>query len=312
MAPSPEISVDVVYTWVDGSWPGFMDQVRAHAESEADGHPKRYRDLHQILRYSLRSLETYAPWTDRVYLVTARPQVPAWLDTGNPRLRLVHHDEYIPSRFLPTFNSRVIESYMHELPGIADHFLMMNDDYLFGRRTERTDFLTAQGRVRLFGTLLGECMVEKVYASDRWFLNEWYLPRFINLSFVEHTPRLIDKQYFREMFEWKAEDAEKTRSSKFRRLENLRISRLYNMYCRSHYRDRTEMVTAWELSGYHSFLKVNDRLARQRRAFSRLRRKAPKFYCLNDDLGADYNAEVVSLVDRFLESMYPEPSSFEL
>nr|WP_284289061.1 hypothetical protein [Angustibacter aerolatus] len=51
--------------------------------------------LHQpttSLRYSLRSLEAYADWIRTVYLVTD-DQVPDWLDTTNPRVRVVSHRE---------------------------------------------------------------------------------------------------------------------------------------------------------------------------------------------------------------------------
>ena len=40
----------------------------------------RYADFDQI-KYSLRSIEMYAPWANHIYIVT-NGQVPDWLNTG--------------------------------------------------------------------------------------------------------------------------------------------------------------------------------------------------------------------------------------
>src|SRR5690606_39416404 len=87
--------IDVVYTWVDGADPEWNRQ-RAEAlgapnngvtMAPAADHEARFRS-HDELRYSLRSLEMYAPWVRRVHIVTAG-QVPYWLDTSHPRVNLV-------------------------------------------------------------------------------------------------------------------------------------------------------------------------------------------------------------------------------
>lgn len=69
--------IDVVYTWVDGADP-VWNQARAAALGSpqditlatAATHAARFRS-HDELRYSLRSLEMFAPWVRRVHIVTA-------------------------------------------------------------------------------------------------------------------------------------------------------------------------------------------------------------------------------------------------
>ena len=78
--------MDVVYTWVDGDTPGYAELLRQYARRQLDLNPNRFRDNLDILKYSLRSLERYAPWIRKLYLVTARPQVPRWLDLEAPEL----------------------------------------------------------------------------------------------------------------------------------------------------------------------------------------------------------------------------------
>ncbi len=83
--------------WVDGGDPAWQAKKRAvtgeMAEgSETDG-KARYVDNDE-LRYSLRSVEKYAPWIRRIFIVTDG-QTPAWLDTSNPRVCVVDHREIL-------------------------------------------------------------------------------------------------------------------------------------------------------------------------------------------------------------------------
>ena len=133
--------IDVVYTWVDGSDPAWL----ARKAAAQDEYFQRTGVLHALaandsrfasrdeLRYSLRSLDMYADWVRHVYLVTDN-QVPAWLDTSNPRLTVVTPRELFGDRGrLPTFNSHAIESQLHRIDGLSEHYLYLNDDVFFGR-----------------------------------------------------------------------------------------------------------------------------------------------------------------------------------
>ena len=50
---------DIVYTWVDGDEPEYIDTLNEYAEIKRDLNPERYRDGFNILKYSLRSLEDH-------------------------------------------------------------------------------------------------------------------------------------------------------------------------------------------------------------------------------------------------------------
>ena len=49
----------------------------------------RWVVVFQELRYSLRSVEKYAPWVRNIYIVT-NGQIPYWLDLSHPRIRCAH------------------------------------------------------------------------------------------------------------------------------------------------------------------------------------------------------------------------------
>jgi hypothetical protein len=148
--------VDVVYTWVDGDDPAWLrarDEVLGR--TGVDGRPNdavapgRFRS-HDELRYSLRSLAAFAHFVRRIFIVTAG-QVPPWLNVDHPRVRVVDHREiFPPDGCLPTFNSHAIESRLHHIQGLAEHYLYMNDDFLFGRPVTVNRFFHGNGMTRFF------------------------------------------------------------------------------------------------------------------------------------------------------------------
>lgn len=103
----------MVYTWVNGSDPVFLKNLQKHVPiMDLSTAASRFSDKDE-LRYSLRSLEMYAPWVRHVYIVT-NGQIPSWLDMDNPRMTLVSHEDiFLNKSDLPTFSSPAIESHIH-------------------------------------------------------------------------------------------------------------------------------------------------------------------------------------------------------
>ena len=106
-------------------------------------------------------------------------------------------------------------------------------------------------------------------------------------------------------------EVEATRRQKFRHDHDLRMDKLYRQFLLTRHRDRIVVEPFWRLLHYHTFHKIENGFARQQRAFARLRRHPPKFYCLNDDQRGTPDPQVSALVRAFLEEQYPTPSSFE-
>ena len=50
----------------------------------------RFED-NEELRYSLRSIERFAPWVRHIYIIT-NGQIPYWLNLENPRITIVTHN----------------------------------------------------------------------------------------------------------------------------------------------------------------------------------------------------------------------------
>lgn len=140
--------IDVVYTWVDGSDPSWLER-RAGMDPQggklaADALDPARTTNRDELRYSLRSLAMNAGWVNHIWLVTDG-QVPSWLAT-HPKLTVVRHEEiFTDPSALPTFNSHAIECQLHHIDGLAEHFLYLNDDFFFGRPVQPELFFHGNG-----------------------------------------------------------------------------------------------------------------------------------------------------------------------
>ncbi|WP_329564780.1 stealth family protein [Kitasatospora sp. NBC_01266] len=141
--------IDAVITWVDDSDPVWRGRraaaLAALPEPPATGDgPERFHNRDE-LRYCLRSIAMYAPWIRHVFLVTDGQQ-PDWLVAGHPDLTVVsHRDLFEDPAVLPVFNSHAIETQLHRIPGLSEHFLYFNDDMFLGRPVRPEQFFRGNG-----------------------------------------------------------------------------------------------------------------------------------------------------------------------
>lgn len=161
MRPAAEFPIDAVCLWVDGSDPAWMATAAAAFQEEQRRHPScgivhsHLREPERVppfakdeLYYGCKLVEKHMPWLRTYYLVTAKPQKPWWWKErmGNTRCVIVHHEDIFDdvSR-LPTFNSVTIQTQLSNIPGLAEHFILFDDDFFVGQPMKRTDFFTADG-----------------------------------------------------------------------------------------------------------------------------------------------------------------------
>lgn len=120
--------IDFVVPWVDcndSEWIKLYHHYRCteeHVEDEA-----RYRNW-DIFKYWFRAVEQYAPWVNKVFLVT-NGTFPKFINPNHPKLVLINHLDYIPSKFLPTFNANTIELNIFRIKELSERFVYFNDDF---------------------------------------------------------------------------------------------------------------------------------------------------------------------------------------
>lgn len=310
--------IDVVYTWVDDSFPGYLDLLNQYAETKHDLNPNRTRDNMDLLKYSLRSLQEHLPWIRNVYLFTCRPQVPQWMNQAAKGLKIVHHDEVIDEQYLPTFSSHTIISHIHKLPGLSDQFLYVEDDMLFDNTVKYSDLTDEQGRIIFYP--------QKNYTTDAklrnskdqspWNLAQSECNHLLNEAFtsenrhdVNHIPLFIDREVWSEMEQRWPEEIHQTRTCRFRSPHNIACEYLYPYY--AIYSKKGILTSRANTKRFMHYHPMENYQLWAWYGIWRINRKRPKFLALNDNFDDKPHDGVVKTMKKFLAERYPTPSRFE-
>ena len=306
--------IDLVYTWVDGSDPEWQ---RRRAEvSGTPYHPEAASDARYIsrdeLRYSLRSVHMFAPWVRKIYIVTD-DQVPAWLDTRRANIQMVSHKEiFSDSSALPTFSSRAIESQLHHIDGLSEHFLYLNDDMFFARPVTPDLFFTGNGMSKFFPSknLIppGDASVDVTPVQAGAMNNRRLLERRFGRKIthtLQHAPYALQRSVRAEIEREFPKEYRATMMSRLRELHTITVTSSLHHY----YAYLTGRAVPGQLSYGYIRLdapKITRRLARA------LARRDYDTLCLNDSTSSFAEVEKQkTILTPFFESYFPIRSPYE-
>ncbi|WP_030548153.1 stealth family protein [Streptomyces albus] len=325
--------LDIVYTWVDGADPELSAKRAAYRDGGAGGdgggeavgaggkeppriHARetgasRYTSRDE-LKYSLRSLEMYAPFVRSVYIVTDG-QVPSWLNTAAPGIRVVDHKEiFTDPTGLPVFNSHAIGTQLHHIPGLSDRYLYFNDDVFLGRPVGPEAFFHGNGMAKLpfSPAQLGlgaphpdEPAPNSAGKNVRRLMLEAH-GRFTVNKFM-HTPHPQIRAVMEEIEERFAEDVERTSRSRFRSVTDIAMgASLHHHHA---------YLTGRAVPGSYKLRYVDvARPDAEERLAELLSTRCFDFFCLNDvDTPAGEQERIAARLHAFLEEYFPFPSRFE-
>ena len=115
--------------------------------SDHDRDSVRYRswELEGLL---IQCVRKFMPWVRTIHIILAQKSQERYLEeclaVSGERLadgiHIVYHEDIMPKKFLPTFNSRAIEMYLHRIPGLSDYFIYGNDDMFPLSPLKESDF----------------------------------------------------------------------------------------------------------------------------------------------------------------------------
>lgn len=326
--------IDFVVTWVDGNDPAWLAERREYMPDRDDtgSSDNRFRDW-DLMRYWFRGVEKFAPWVNRVYFVTWGHH-PQWLNLDHPKLTLVKHTDFIPSEYLPTFNSNAIELNIHRISGLSERFVLFNDD-MFPIDYIRPEDFFCQGlpcETALLGQLsalspedvfphtilnniaiLNKHFSKKEVVSKHW--KKFYSPKYgkdllrnLLLSPARYFSCFNDlhmtSAYLRSSFQevWDAEP------------------KLLDAACRNRFRTKDDimhwLVKWWQFCEGRFCPKASGwvkkfELGADEVPINAVRQQAYKIVCLNDsDPNLDFSATQAALQDAF-ETILPKKSAFE-
>jgi hypothetical protein len=134
-------TIDFVIPWVDGNDPEWQAEKAKYSPSKnSEACDKRYKDMNlNFLPYWFRGVEKFAPWVNKIHFITCG-HLPKWLNSKHPKLNLVKHTDYMPQEYLPTFNSLAIIFNVHRIAGLAENFVLFNDDMYLLNKVNTGDF----------------------------------------------------------------------------------------------------------------------------------------------------------------------------
>lgn len=308
--------VDIVYTWVDGDDPAWQARKRAAlgtglaaTSHSADAAIAARYDSRDELRYSLRSVQQFANWVRRIWVVTDR-QRPSWL-VPDERLTVVdHRDIFADPAALPAFNSHAIESQLHHIPGLADHYLYLNDDMLFGAPARPEMFFHSNGMVKFFPSpaLIDprdhtdeDQGVTAAAKNNRDFIERTFDRTITNK--LRHTPQAQSRSLLEDFEREHPEIFEKVMRSRFRnRADNALPSSLSQYYAFARGRAVPGVIR-------HAYVDLGNRLA-EHALENWLRRRDFICLCINDS--GDTTPQAQAALARFFEEYFPLPSVWEI
>lgn len=171
--------IDFVITWVDSSDQKWL--AKKNKSLQKIGQPmedstgdNRYRD-YGTLKYLLRSIEKYASWVNKIYLITD-DQKPSWMkdDLSGTKLQIIDHKDIIPANALPTFNSNAIELCMDNIPNLSDLFVSFNDDWLINKKVYPEDFFDNEipRDFRLYQAFVANSPYDQLQFNDTFGINQ--------------------------------------------------------------------------------------------------------------------------------------------
>ncbi len=309
--------IDVVYTWVDGTDPVWQ-QRKALAQQRPPESPlhelaanaSRYASRDE-LKYSLRSVDMYAPWVRHIYLVTD-DQTPEWLRTDHPRLTVVSHAELFGERGrLPTFNSHAIETQLHHLDGLAENYLYFNDDVFLGHPVPPETFVLANGLSRFFLSSVktddgpvrpGDLPITTAAKNNRDLLIEKFGRMTVNK--FQHAPHSLRRSVMVELEHLFADRVAATAAAPFRSPTDLSLSAALGHY----YGFLTGRAVPGKLRYSYADIARPETPERLRLL---LRRRDCAAFCLNDHDSSRLSPARSETMRRFLDCYFPLPSQFE-
>lgn len=308
--------IDVVYTWVDGLDPAWnqarldrLATMSGTATTRESSGRARFISRDE-LRYSMRSVHLFAPWVRKIHLVTAG-QVPKWLDQSHPMVSIVDHQAILPPEALPTFNSHAIESSLHHLPDLAEHFIYFNDDFFLGRPLGPEAFFSPAGlaAVWLSPSTIG---LEETPDAAPYLKAAWNNRRLLQEAFgVVITDNLAHAPY-------------PHRRSVLEEIER-RFPAEMAATARSPFRSETDLSTLSSFAQHYALLTGRAFVGQSERAYINISNsdlewhlkkaleRQQDFLCLADHHDHALNSERLNqTLDQFMSAYFPVTAPWEL
>ena len=294
----PPFPIDIVYTW--------------KGENESNDMRLRYNNE---LKYSLRSLELFAPWVNKIFILMNNAKQPSWIK-DNSKIIIVEHSETFPSeKYLPNTNSNAIETTIANIKDLSNHYIYFNDDIFLGRKVKYTDFFTSDGKALIDDYTL---QTRNIVKEDGKQKLKFELPKSAD-KLYKHIPISLIKNLVLDFNKTYSDYVDWIRMTKKRKDKGYDICEKNNLLspCQQiHYPiaefvylhkkakivDNENTSSVFVSSAIDDFSEKLDDIASRR----------PKFFCINDVEPDPAKRKVIaSQMLRFFKKYFPNKADFE-
>ena len=288
------------------------------------------------MRYWFRGVEKFAPWVNKIHFVTCG-QIPKWLNTNNPKINLVNHSDYIPEKYLPTFNSNAIEINLHRIEELSEKFVYFNDDMFLINKVKPQDFFF-KGKPCYAAILNANISHRKnnnhAETANMDIINDYFKKnevlkknffKWFNFKYGKqlirticllpwndfpgilnaHLPNAFLKSTFETVWEKEKDVLEETSSHKFRDVMDVNqwIFEDWQLASGNFYPRNAKIGKTYAICDDDDF---------NQKIYNIIRNQKMKMICVNDMvLETDFESKKKQLLNAF-EKILPEKSSFEI
>lgn len=310
------LAIDLVYLWVDGDdseWLAKRNTFIGNVEQSSSANCKGRYMNNDELKFSLRSVEKYAPWINSIYIVTDN-QIPQWIDLTNPKIKIVDHKEIMPQNILPCYNSALIEQFLYKIEGLSEYFLYANDDMFVNNMVSPRSFFTDEGFPIIRFT-------RKPLRRLRWFWREEMRKKPLhNYSRkIKNAAELVEKKYgiyyngmpHHNIDAYLKSDCQRVSEQIFKdEFMQMRMSRLRNS--EDIQRVIYSYVALAERRGQLHYCSKKESLyihIYKDKHYKYYEKFNPMLFCMNDSQYAQDSDRIKST--KFLSEIFPQKSQFE-
>ena len=332
--------IDIVIPWVDDSDPVWRKNKDAwyqklNPDQNANSHT-RYQSWDN-LRYWFRAVEKFLPWFHKIYFLTYG-HVPDFLRIDDARLCVVRHEDFIPTKFLPTFQINAIEMNLHRISGLSENILYFNDDsflldyveedYYFRNDTvcdeaiETPIIPTLSNNIAQYTwnmRALDISIINRHFSKrgvqeanyDKWFSESYgdLIERNRSLAYWDyfvgfrdpHLPSALKKATFEKVWNAEPEILKETCMAKFRNFScvNYWLARYWQL-CEGDFIPRRTLGKSYVVT-LENYKEIADIISAQ----------AQPVICLNEDCSAEEFVQIKDEINSAFDRLLPDKSSFE-
>lgn len=298
---STPFPIDIVYTWKGEE---ITDNIRTSYNHE--------------LQYSLRSIDLYAPWVNKIFILTDnKKNHPSWIKNDTKKIIIIDTTETFPHpSYLPNSNSNAIESTIANIKNLSEHYIYFCDDIFLGKKTKYTDFFTWDGKAIVDKYILE---TTPILIDENNNINNIKYPPSTGRMY-KHIPIPQIKSYVREFYKEYSDYIHWIRMTKKRISVGFDVCKSNNLntpcqqihypICKYMYAKNKAIIT--DNDDLKKVIFVRNNLVNLIYVLNKILIIRPMFFCINDDqININKREQARNTVLEFFSIYFPNKPSFE-